>query len=99
MKISIDHLPVFGLEDTVHGLADTDEPIPDPDPDHEFPAGNSLLDDPAGIAYHLCLEQLADHVVPPVPEFCKYCGNEDTFGVKVKSRGTAAIIEWVSDQF
>ncbi len=58
---------------------------------------------PACIAYHNCLKQLAQYLVLPVTK-CNAedintnleCGACQPFEISVTSRGTAAIIEWVS---
>lgn len=62
-----------------------------------------IIGKPASIAYHHCLKQLCDHVTVPVdmcqakdPSTNKPCQARGPFEIHVKSRVTAAIIEWVS---
>lgn len=67
---------------------------------------DDVIGHPASITYHDCLKQLADYLVLPVnmcpakdPNTKVECRAPRPFETNVKSRGTAAIIEWVSLSF
>ena len=99
LKVSIDHLPVISPDESVHdGGADDEEPIATPDLEHDIQAEANILEQPACIAYHMSLRQLVERLQLP-EQVCKHCGTPSPFDVRITSRGTAAIIEWVSHCF
>ena len=96
LKLRIDHLPFISLDESVHDEGDDIEGIDPPrDEQHELDGGPTILQEPACIAYHMSLHQLVGRLTLPENE-CKKCGTPKPFDVRITSRGTAAIIEWVS---
>lgn len=104
-SIRLDALPAISMEDTVHDSSDVGPPHNDePKIPEKFQAQSEkeVIGQPASIAYHLNLKQLAEYLVLPIPmctakdpvTFAE-CQAPGPFQVKVKSRATAAIIEWV----
>ena len=94
--MSIDHLPVIGIGQSIHDEGpQTEEPSTETDAEHDVQAGSTILDDRASITYHMSLLQLVEFLRLPF-EQCKHCGKPKPFPATVKSRGTAAVIEWVS---
>ncbi|XP_074490247.1 uncharacterized protein LOC141766933 isoform X2 [Sebastes fasciatus] len=104
-SIRLDALPAISMEDTVHDSSDvgptlTDAPeMPEKlQPQRE----DEVIGQPASIAYHLNLKLLAEYLLLPIP-MCTAkdpvtnaaCQAHGPFQVTVKSRATAAIIEWV----
>lgn len=67
---------------------------------------DDIIGQPASITYHSCLKLLAEYLVLPV-NMCTAkdtntnaeCGAHKPFEVNIHSRGTAAIVEWVSLNF
>jgi hypothetical protein len=62
-----------------------------------------IIGKPASIAYHDCLRQLCEFVALPIdsckgkdPITQKQCQAKGPFEINIKSRVTAAVIEWVS---
>ncbi|XP_074471906.1 uncharacterized protein LOC141756232 [Sebastes fasciatus] len=103
-SIRLDALPAISMEDTVHDSSDvgptlTDAPeMPEKlQPQRE----DEVIGRPASIAYHLNLKLLAEYLLLPIP-MCTAkdpvtnaaCQAHGPFQVTVKSRATAAIIEW-----
>ena len=96
LKVKIDHLPVLSLDDSVHDVGDeNEESNPQRDEEHELDGGSTILKDPVCIAYQMALHQLVEHLQLPQNE-CKKCGTPKPFAIRIASRGTAAIITWVS---
>ncbi|XP_030261975.1 uncharacterized protein LOC115574526 [Sparus aurata] len=104
-SIRLDALPAISMEDTVHDSSDVGPPHNDePKIPEKFQAQSEkeVIGQPASIAYHLNLKQLAEYLVLPIPmctakdpvTFAE-CQAPGPFQVKVKSRATAAIIEWM----
>ncbi|XP_037623820.1 uncharacterized protein LOC119487187 isoform X2 [Sebastes umbrosus] len=104
-SIRLDALLAISMEDTVHDSSDvgptlTDAPeMPEKlQPQRE----DEVIGQPASIAYHLNLKLLAEYLLLPIP-MCTAkdpvnnaaCQAHGPFQVTVKSRATAAIIEWV----
>ncbi len=64
---------------------------------------DDVVGHPASIVYHDCLRQLAEYIVLPMtkctakdPVTKQQCCAQPPFEVDIKSRGTAAVVEWVS---
>ncbi|XP_067378448.1 uncharacterized protein [Channa argus] len=106
-QMCLDSLPEISLEETVHGLIQPEETGPtgiDPFiPDKlEILCEDDIVGHQAAIVYHDSLKQLATHLILPVNTCrakdpstqveCKAC---QPFELKIKSWGTAAIMEWV----
>lgn len=70
---------------------------------HSDVSEGDLIDQPACITYNSCLTQLASFLQLPMKK-CNYsdrqtgtvCDGVPPFQVKLRTRGTAAIVEWVS---
>ncbi|XP_059917444.1 uncharacterized protein LOC132464840 [Gadus macrocephalus] len=104
----LDTLPAVGLEETVHDLDDghnSSEVIP-PLPEKTQVLGKEdIIGQPASIVYHSCLKQLAQYLVLPIPK-CNTkdpvtdaeCGALRPFEVKITSRGTSVVVEWICHQ-
>ncbi|XP_028296913.1 uncharacterized protein LOC114458700 [Gouania willdenowi] len=105
-KICLDVLPTISMEDTVH---DVSANIPDPtDTDlHTFPESckvmveDDIIGHPASITYHDSLKRLAEYLCLPVntcpgkdSKTKQKCMETGPFEINIKSRGTAAVIEW-----
>lgn len=109
-QITIDVIPEMSIKETVHDIADLeDDAAADLPP---FPVEikaiceDDILHVPALIVYHSNLQQLVHYLQIPVDtrkklEQCtgRYCGSSKPFEVAIRSRGTAAIIEWVNFSF
>lgn len=109
----IDGLPAIGLNESVHGISPEPDPSPEPDSPCDpalFPSApqmsgaEDIVGAQAHITYDVCLMNLADFVVLPVKqcpakraESGEVCGHRPPFKVKIKHRGTASILEWVSN--
>lgn len=107
-QICLESLQEISMEDTVH---DAPANAPDPTTsDTPTPAEaakvlveEDIIGHPASIAYHDSLRQLAESLLLPVnmcsakdPNRKVECCAPGPFEINVRSRGTAAIIEWVS---
>lgn len=64
---------------------------------------DDIIGHPASIVYHDCLRQLAKYIVLPITKCSKYNsvtkpqrGAAAPFEINIKSKGTAAVVEWVS---
>lgn len=64
---------------------------------------DDIIGHPASIAYHDSLKQLAEYLLLPVsmcsakdPNRKEECRAPGPFEINIRSRGTAAVIEWVS---
>ena len=64
---------------------------------------DDIIGHPASIAYRDSLKQLAEYLILPVnmcpskdPNTKVQCRAPGPFEINVKSRGTAAVVEWVS---
>lgn len=94
------------MEETVHDALKSHEP-----PSTEMPPlteapkvliVEDIISNPASIAYHDYLKQLAQYLVLPVNKSNAKdkntnvdCGASQPFEIPVTSRGTPAVIEWV----
>ena len=101
----MEELPAISLEEAVHGTVqhnsaeDVDVPLPE---SLRVVVEEDIIGRGASIAYHDCLKQLTDYLIIPVsmckakdPQTNTVCGAERPYEVSVRTRGTAAIIEWV----
>lgn len=106
----LDLLPEIYLEETVHGLMEQEETGPTGDPaipnKLEVMCEDDIVGHQASIVYHDSLKQLATHLILPVktctakdPESQVKCQATQPFEIKIKSWGTAAIMEWVGRIF
>ncbi len=105
-NICLESLPVVNIEETVHDVANPSHDAARKEPPPE--AIKILVEDdvvghPASIVYHDCLRQLAEYIVLPMtkctakdPVTKQQCCAQPPFEVDMKSRGTAALVEWVS---
>ncbi len=109
----IDSLAIIGLDETVYDILDTEPPSADPPPCTQPPCFPSppevfteddLIGKRASIVYEDCLKQLVTFLMLPVqkcPHRCNFshveCQSLPPFEVSIKSRGTASIMEWVSN--
>ena len=102
----LDTLPAVGLEETVHDIDDghnSSEVIPPLPEKTQVLCKEDIIGQPASIVYHSCLKQLAQYLVVPIPK-CNTkdpvtdaeCGALRPFEVKITSRGTSVVVEWVS---
>ncbi|XP_065103967.1 uncharacterized protein [Paramisgurnus dabryanus] len=103
-KLSLDSVQVVSMEETVH-----DEPNKDSDAQTDMPndslrvvAVEDLLEKSGSIVYHSNLQQLmqnmhlAVNVCPHKDSHNKQeCKAPGPFPVNIRSRGTAAVMEWV----
>lgn len=108
--ISLDELPVISMEDSVLDAADQPQDPTTTETDTtplKDAAAALVVDDVisqhASITYHNSLKQLAEYLVLPVdmcttknPTTKQQCGATKPFEVCVESRGTAAVVEWLS---
>lgn len=103
-SIRFDALPAISVEDTVHDSSDVGPTHTDASEMPEVLQAQSedeVIGQPASIAYHLNLQLLAEYLLLPIP-MCTakdpvtnaVCQAPGPFRVTVKSRTTAAIIEW-----
>ena len=107
-QICLDALPTVSMEDTVHDDQDnTSDPSASDMP--TFPESikviveDDIIGHYASIAYHESLKQLAHYLLLPInicpvkdPQTKVECRAPGPFECTVKSRGTAAVVEWVS---
>lgn len=106
--ICLESLQEITMEDTVHDAPDNapDKTMADmptlPEAEKVMVADN-IIGHPASIAYHDSLKQLAEYLLLPVsmcsakdPNRKTECRAPAPFEINVRSRGTAAIVEWVS---
>ena len=104
-SIRLDALQAISMEDTVHDSSDvgpTYNDGPEISENIQAQSENEVIGQSASIACHLNLKQLAEYLVLPIP-MCTAkdpvtfagCKAPGPFQMKVKSRATAAIIEWV----
>lgn len=102
----LDLLPEISLEETVHGLMEQEDTGPTADPaipnKLEVMCEDDIVGHKASLVYHDSLKQLATHLILPVktctakdPESQVECQASQPFEIKIKSRGTAAVMEWV----
>ncbi|XP_065099320.1 uncharacterized protein [Paramisgurnus dabryanus] len=105
--ICLESLPEINMEDTVHDATDNapDKTMADMPTLPE--AAKVMVDDdiighPASIAYHDSLKQLAEYLLLPVsmcsakdPNSKAECRAPAPFEINVRSRGTAAVVEWM----
>ncbi|XP_074552893.1 uncharacterized protein LOC141809663 [Halichoeres trimaculatus] len=99
---------VSRLEETIHDLTeevDLPEDAHAP-PDHvKVICTDDLIGKPASLVYHSCLTQLVDVLLIPIP-CCESkdqvsgakCGAARPFEVKVHSRGTSVVLQWICSQ-
>ncbi|XP_065133775.1 uncharacterized protein [Paramisgurnus dabryanus] len=105
--ICLESLPEINMEDTVHDATDNapDKTMADM-PTLPEAAKVMVVDDiighPASIAYHDSLKQLAEYLLLPVsmcsakdPNSKAECRAPAPFEINVRSRGTAAVVEWM----
>ncbi|XP_043978854.1 uncharacterized protein LOC122834391 isoform X2 [Gambusia affinis] len=96
-KFSLDALPAVGMEDTVHDALVTESAESQP-----AQSEDDITNHPAAITYHVCLMQLAQYLLLPIPVCTAKdpvtlveCQATGPFQVQVKSRGTAVIMQWM----
>ncbi|KAG1928002.1 hypothetical protein F2P79_023847, partial [Pimephales promelas] len=102
-KLCLDALQAIIMEDTVYDTNDQ-EPIES----QQVPeiikvlSEDDIIDHPAAIAYHVCLKQLAECLLLPIPmctakdpQTFVECGAPGPFQIQTKSRGTAVIMKWI----
>ncbi|KAK7158576.1 hypothetical protein R3I94_005031 [Phoxinus phoxinus] len=102
-NVCLEELPDISLEEAVHGTVQHNSAEDDPLPESLMVAvEDDIIGQGASIAYHDCLKQLADYLILPDimcnakdPQTKKKCSAERPYEVTVKTRGTAAIIEWM----
>lgn len=108
---SVDHLPVIGLDETVHDLSAHEDPTDEPLPSVELssypdPLKVQCLDDiicvRAAVLYETCLRQLFTLMKLPVDRCTGglrtglVCDSVAPFNINITYKGTAMIAEWVS---
>lgn len=102
-KICLENLQAISMEDTVHDPGDSEPVEPQPVAGRiSVQNEDDIIGHPATICYHVCLRQLAEYLLLPTP-LCTVkdpltsveCLAPGPFSIEVKSRGTAAIIQWV----
>uniref|UniRef100_A0A8C6UAK9 Uncharacterized protein n=1 Tax=Neogobius melanostomus TaxID=47308 RepID=A0A8C6UAK9_9GOBI len=105
-KIDLRQYEEIAMEDTVHDVSgiDLEEEEEEEEGSAKLPdqRGLEFIGEPASIAYHHCLKELAESLILPISK-CKTrdkyssveCQSPGPFRVTVKSRATAAIIEWI----
>uniref|UniRef100_A0AAV2LXL5 Uncharacterized protein n=1 Tax=Knipowitschia caucasica TaxID=637954 RepID=A0AAV2LXL5_KNICA len=103
-KINVNKYDDITVEETVHDISVMDENQEEGLADDEPPseAGLDTIGQPASLAYHSCLQQLAETLQLPFstcnvkdPDTSKPCQAPRPFKVLVRSRASAAIIEWM----
>ncbi|KAK5876300.1 hypothetical protein CesoFtcFv8_025667 [Champsocephalus esox] len=106
VRINLNALPAISMEDSVYdSIDDTQDPTTTTD---TFPekanvwVEDDIIGHPASIVYHDSVHQLAKYLVVPVnmcttkdPTTNFECRAPGPFEISVKSRGTAAIVEWM----
>ena len=109
-NLRLETLPTVSLEESVLDVdfnrdsARPDTPLPEA---MKVVVEDDVVGHPASIVYHDCLKQLAGCVALPMTECTekepmtnKPCPAKAPFEIRIKSRGTAAVVEWVScDKF
>ena len=102
--VNIESLPVVEMESTVHDTPN----LPEPEDQEEAPSltplevqcEDDIVKKSAAITFEICLEHLLNFLKLPITQ-CTYadpvlnqpCGADIDF--KIKTRGTAYVIEWV----
>ena len=106
--IALESLKEISIEDTVHDAPDnaTDPTMSDMPTFSEAAkvvVEDDIIGHPASIAYHDSLRQLAEYLLLPVsvcpakdPNSNVKCQAPGPFEINIRSRGTSAVIEWVS---
>lgn len=96
-KLCLDALPAVGMEDTVHDTVVTESAESQP-----VQSEDDITNHPTAITYHVCLVQLAQYLLLPIPVCTAKdpvtlveCQATGPFQVQIKSRGTAVIMQWV----
>ena len=103
----MESLPVVSMEESVHDAVDPshdstskEPPLPEA---IKIIVDDDVIGHPASIVYHDCLRQLAEYIVLPIskctakdPVMKQKCCAQAPFEMYIKSRGTAAVVEWVS---
>ncbi|XP_076150069.1 uncharacterized protein LOC143133954 [Alosa pseudoharengus] len=107
---TVDHLPVIGLDETVHDLSahedPTDEPLPSVElPSYPDPLKVQCVDDiicvRAAVLYETCLRQLVTLMKLPVDRCTGVlrtglvCDSVAPFHINITYKGTAMIAEWI----
>lgn len=88
----------------MHNSSEVDPVYTDAPEERQAPTEEEFIGKPASIAYHQNLKLLAEFLLLPIPmctgkdpvTFAE-CREPGPFPVRVKSRATAAIIEWVGN--
>lgn len=108
---SIDHLPIIGLDETVHDLPASEDCPDDPLPSLEMPilpgpekvvCEEDIIGVRAAVTYENCLRQLVKFVALPVDRCTgilrtgQVCGSAAPFHTNISFKGTAMSVEWVS---
>ncbi|XP_015251285.1 PREDICTED: uncharacterized protein LOC107098251, partial [Cyprinodon variegatus] len=104
-NLRLETLPTVTLEESVLDVdfnrdpARPDTPLPEA---MKVEVEDDVIGHPASIVYHDCLKQLAGCVALPMAECTekepmtnKPCPAKAPFEIRVKSRGTAAVVEWM----
>ncbi|XP_062379106.1 uncharacterized protein LOC134067711 isoform X2 [Sardina pilchardus] len=108
-NICLESLPVVSMEESVHDAVDPshdstskEPPLPEA---IKIIVDDDVIGHPASIVYHDCLRQLAEHIVLPMskctakdPVTKQQCCAQAPFEICIKSRGTAAVVEWMCPQ-
>ncbi|KAM4736945.1 uncharacterized protein FYW61_004575 isoform 2-T3 [Anableps anableps] len=102
-KLCLDALLAISMEDTVHDTPDTE--LTESQPVSEtvkVQSEDDIINHPAAITYHVCLMQLAQYLLLPIPvctakdpQTMVECRATGPFQVQIKSRGTAVIMQWI----
>lgn len=109
--LSIDHLPIVGLDETVHDLPEDEDCPDDPLPSAEvvdFPCPEQVHSEEdvigvrAAVTYENSLKQLVEFLVLPVDRcthvlpYGEVCNSVAPFRTSISFKGTAMAVEWVS---
>ncbi|CAM4574040.1 unnamed protein product [Leuciscus chuanchicus] len=105
--ICLESLQEISMEDTVHDAPDnapdkTMADMPTLSEAAKVMVEDDIIGHPASIAYHDSLKQLAEYLLLPVsmcsakdPNRKAECRAPAPFEINVRSRGTAAVVEWM----
>ncbi|KAK0142690.1 hypothetical protein N1851_019380 [Merluccius polli] len=101
-RIHLDELPAIRVEDTVHDSSDVGYTHTDVSGSPQAQSDTEVIGQPASITYHHNLKMLAEYLLLPInmctakdPVTSDDCQAPGPFHVWVKSRATAAIIQWI----
>lgn len=103
--IRMEDLEAIGMDETVHDCPDNEPPEQTKAFEKvQIVEEGDIVGEPAAITYFICLKSLAEYLLLPIP-LCTAkdpltsveCRAPGPFRIDCKARGTAVILQWVSN--